>query len=395
MYANVNGITSKQECLDNICLNEKPHIIAFTETKTNILPPFTDYTWKASHKTTRRGGGVAIASRNDIKGKVRENNNTQLNMKDMEITWVTIETTNNTQIHIGNFYGKQETNNIEDTQREFDELTTQIMEKKRTGEIILLGDFNAKIEVNEGRKTIQNTSRNGRMLNHLLNVTKLVPANIQENNNKWTRVNRHNQDEKSIIDYILISQGIRQMKYEVYIDEEGLYKIQGKNQSDHNLMMITIEHPTQKTKEKKTKWKDLENQHTWKTFNRELERHFRTTHDLSYEESYKLIYKTLIKVIGKKTVTISGKPNTPESIKPLIKRKKEEKRLLNNECKIDGPNKTKIWNDLKATISKITLELTQLKNQKVQKITEQLTKEGGSKSRRFWKIRKYNKPRQI
>ena len=51
-------------------------------------------------------------------------------MKDMEITRITMETTNNSQIHIGNFYGKQETYNIDDTQREYDELTTQIMEKR-------------------------------------------------------------------------------------------------------------------------------------------------------------------------------------------------------------------------------------------------------------------------
>ena len=73
---------------------------------------------------------MAIVNRNDIKNKVRENSNTQPNMKDMEITRITMETTNNSQIHIGNFYGKQETYNIDDTQREYDELTTQIMEKR-------------------------------------------------------------------------------------------------------------------------------------------------------------------------------------------------------------------------------------------------------------------------
>ena len=390
IYANVNGITSKQTCIDNICQNEKPHITAFTETKTNILPPITDYTWKTSHKTNRRGGGVAIASRNDIKNKVRENSNTQLGMRDMEIAWVTLDASNRTQIHVGIFYGKQETHNINETQREYDELVTQIMEKKRTGEIILLGDFNAKLEIKEGNNMIQDVTRNGKLLCQLLKVTKLIPANIQDNNNKWTRVNRHNPNEKSIIDYILISEGIQEMKHDIYTDEEGLLKIQGKHQSDHNLMMITLELPMQKSKQKINKWNKLDDTCKWDAFNQELDKEYKKMNDPTYEESYNLIYKTLVKIIRKRTITLTGKPRTPESIKHLASTKKEQKKLFNTECRINGPDKAKLWNDLKTTIIKINQELTQIKNQKIRKITEQLTKEGGSKSKRFWKIRKNN-----
>ena len=59
----------------------------------------------------------------------------------------------------------------------------------RTGEIILLGDFNAKLEIKEGYNVIQDITRNG-------NVTKLIPANIKNNNNKLTTVNRLNPREK-------------------------------------------------------------------------------------------------------------------------------------------------------------------------------------------------------
>ena len=40
------------------------------------------------------------------------------------------------------------------------------------------------------------------------------------------------------------------MQPNVYIDEDGLMKIQGKNQSDHNLMMLILELPTQKSRQK-------------------------------------------------------------------------------------------------------------------------------------------------
>ena len=48
------------------------------------------------------------------------------------------------------------------------------------------------------------------------------------------------------------------MKPNVYIDGDGLMKIQGKIQSNHNLMMLILELPTQKSRQKISKWNKLD-----------------------------------------------------------------------------------------------------------------------------------------
>ena len=92
-------------------------------------------------------------------------------------------------------------------------------------------------------------------------------------------------------------------------------KIQGKNQSDHNLMMLILELPTQKSRQKISKWNKLDDTSKWKTFNKELDKEYKKTTDPTYEESYDLVYKTLVNIIGRKTITLTGKPQTPDSIK--------------------------------------------------------------------------------
>ena len=153
-------------------------------------------------------------------------------------------------------------------------------------------------------------------------------------------------------------------------------------------MMLTLELPTQKSKQKINKWNKLDDTYKWEAFNKELIKEYEKTTDPTYEESYNLIYKTLVKIIRRRTITLTGKPRTPDPIKHLAKTKKEQKKLFNNECRINGPDKARLWNDLRLTIIKINQEIAQIKNQKIKKITEQLTREGGSKSKRFWKIRK-------
>ena len=128
--------------------------------------------------------------------------------------------------------------------------------------------------------------------------------------------------------------------------------------------MLTIDLPTQKTKQKINKWNKLDDTTKWQTFNKELAKEYNKITNPTYEESYNLIHKILEKVIGRKTITISGKPRRPDSVKHLVEMKKQQKKLLNTECRVNGPNKQKRWDELKTTISRINLELNRLKEQK-------------------------------
>lgn len=106
IYANVNGMTSKQKSIENICIIEKPHILACAETKTDILPLIPEYMWITTNKPGQKGG-VAIATRNDIRKKVSETRENNPAINNMEITWITLAISVNEKIHVGTMYGKQ------------------------------------------------------------------------------------------------------------------------------------------------------------------------------------------------------------------------------------------------------------------------------------------------
>ena len=62
---------------------------------------------------------------------------------------------------------------------------------KQKGDVILAGDFNAQLKIDIPSKNIkQSHSRNGEMLEELLNDTNSVPINCKTDICEWTRENR-------------------------------------------------------------------------------------------------------------------------------------------------------------------------------------------------------------
>ena len=108
----------------------------------------------------------------------------------------------NSAIHIGIYYGKQEQAPEEQIKEEFSKLTTQVKKLKQNGEVVLTGDFDAKLEVNKDQSK-QKQSRNGKIMAGFLQKIGLQPMSLEANTGLWTGVNRNNHMEKSVIDYIL------------------------------------------------------------------------------------------------------------------------------------------------------------------------------------------------
>jgi len=193
--------------------------------------------------------------------------------------------------------------------------------------------------------------------------------------------------KKSIIDYILVSEGAKKRTQEVYIDEEGLMKIQGKKQSDHNPIMITLEYTPEKTRETVTKW-NLKLHQKWPDYNKEIQK-INTSKPIStYEDLHSAMIESLNKSLGKITYTRKAKPPTPNDIKPLIRQKKLTKKLFNQQCKNNGPDKKKYLEELRTIITQINTKLNEKNKQRIQKIAKQLINEGGANSKRFWNLRK-------
>ena len=215
MYANANGITGKIDSLKTAAKTHNSHIITITETKIQgDIPKLEGYEWISKNRTRKEGGGIAIAVRNDLTNNVTRVDD--LEDQDQEVIWVEIRSGPQKQF-IGVHYGTQENSPIEETEREYSQLTTQIHTLQRRGGVILTADFNAKLEINDNHIR-QNKSRNGKLLGKLIEDTELTPINKQQGKCKWTRQNRNNPMEKSVIDYILVSKQYMNNIEEVNVD---------------------------------------------------------------------------------------------------------------------------------------------------------------------------------
>ncbi len=189
MYANPNGITSKQKSLKSALEEQQTTIALLAETKLEKeTPSITGYQWLPRHRKEKKGGGVAILYSNDIKNNITEVKG--LDENDLEVKWAEMKS-GKKKMYIGVYYGLQERAPKEEVQREFDTLKTHINKLKQDGDVILAGDFNAKLELNIPDKNIyQSTSRNGEMLKELLEDTDSQAINTKNNVCEWTRENR-------------------------------------------------------------------------------------------------------------------------------------------------------------------------------------------------------------
>ncbi len=90
---------------------------------------------------------MAIKVRQDIASIVTRLDD--LGEEDQEIIWVNLKKNNRERIFIGTYYGKQKNVPEEEIETEYAHLRTQINTLSKQSEIIITGDFNAKIAINK------------------------------------------------------------------------------------------------------------------------------------------------------------------------------------------------------------------------------------------------------
>ena len=204
------------------------------------------------------------------------------------------------------YYGKQEScTNKEEAVAEFKNMETIIeCYQKQQYHTLLIGDFNAKIGNEE--KGIQNgdkqISRNGIMLRDLIKKYDLTVVNNEPVCcGKWTRISTTNQNQKSILNYFICSSLLKYYIQEMIIDEEQSYSLKGKNRSDHNTIMLTINKKlNQKNKQNKI-WK-INGKTDWKKYEEKLKielRNYKVTADITESNNLsKLILYTAEQTVG-------------------------------------------------------------------------------------------------
>ena len=243
---NARGIKSKLTSLKTVITELEPDIIAIQETKLKEKENITidNYKWIDGSRQKQEGGGVGfLISEGILKNIVRE---PKPESSAVETRWIRLILSGDHHICIGVYYGKQETHPVDKVQDEYNLLQDQINSYIMSGKhVLLVGDFNAKVGCGqEGIKDgDKNISRNGKMLLEMIGHSSMAIMNTTAVcQGKWTRVNSQNEQEKSILDYVLASPSISSAITDITIDENEDYKLfSAKTKTDHNTIVLNID----------------------------------------------------------------------------------------------------------------------------------------------------------
>ena len=239
MYNNINGIKTKIPSLKRIVSEEKPVILALTETKLKESDTFSldGYVVKRLDRKTD-GGGILIAYKECLKNitlTVREE------IKEAEMLWVKIDN-GKMKWRIGIIYMPQEnTMTINKLKKVYSMIKEEVVKAQAQNEkVMLMGDLNCKVgDIIENNSTV--VSKGGKVLKTFCSEMGLIITNSMNIcEGTWTRMSR---DKKSVLDYIIVNQEVAAEVEKVSIDEDKIitpYHVVGKEviYSDHCMMTI-------------------------------------------------------------------------------------------------------------------------------------------------------------
>ena len=180
--------------LESLLEAEKIQIALITETKLREKQKINikGYKWIGKNRKQKDGGGVGILIAKNIEKHVLEDN-TGEEYEDLESKWIKLESRPK-NISIGVFYGPQENEKVEKTKEIFEKLENQITQKLTENELIIGGDFNAKLEIIKPTEK-QEQSRNGKILQDLITKKDLDPISIKADIGTWTRFEWNNKEK--------------------------------------------------------------------------------------------------------------------------------------------------------------------------------------------------------
>ena len=271
-------------------------------------------------------------------------------------------------------------------------LTEEIEEMKKEGELLLSMDGNAKIGLLN-----EEISRNGKLLLSVFENTGLHVMNKSTKcRGKITRINTNNANEYSAIDFILGNEHINQWISEIHIDEEGLSKIKGKKETDHNTIIIKIKiQSIDKTRIlKKSIWNLRASAEKWTEYENELKANRQKAtavlldKNKPLEQRYKKwlneIEKSARKTIGKTTIKEGSHAKVSNTIKKMRDEKKDQKKIIQHT--INANERSEAIKKYKEIQENIRTHIIHEKSIKIQGKLEKILQDKSRNS--FWKEKK-------
>ena len=147
-------------------------------------------------------------------------------------------------------------------------LSEEIEEYQKEGELLIFMDGNGKIGLMGEEK-----SRNGKLLESVFEEHNLVVFNRNiKCVGKVTRQNTSQNNQKSAIDFVVMEESIENNVESMKIDEEGIIRMKGEKDSDHNTITLTLKIDGQDVTKPtaKTQWRLNAPENHWKKFRHEL-----------------------------------------------------------------------------------------------------------------------------
>ena len=384
LYSNVDGIKEKINSIENEAETCEIDIIAIAETKAKPAKLKGFGKWKSKERTEKAGGGVGICARQNLTSKLTKMEN--IEDQDQDIVWVEMGLKANKKVHFGCYYGKQENDKKEVLNKEYEQLDTQLGQITEKGEAMIMADFNAKLEIKD-EKYKQTQSKAGDRLADLIKKHNLVPISLKSTTGKWTWQSRQNNQEKSIIDYVLVTPGLANSITEINVDEAGLHRIKGKTETDHNTIIIELNLNYDEETEIIKRW-NTNNKEGWEEYNRELKSKYKKNKPQSQEEMQKLITTTMKNTIGELRIRTGGKKiRETDKIRILRKEKNKAKKEYENAIKINRSLiEVKLDKYAKAQ-NQLRTEIEKNKKEKISQKLKNYAKEGAAKTIKFWKMK--------
>ena len=219
-------------------------------------------------------------------------------------------------------------------------LSEEIEEKSKDGEILLAMDANAKIGLLN-----ETISRNGKLF---LDIFKQYNLTVMNNTSKCAgRITRQNtaiSEEVSAIDFIIANNIVEKWISEIIIDEDGLLKVKGKKETDHNTILVKMKiESIEKIKPvKNIGWNLKAPEEKWRQFEQNLRNRYKKAtdiimnEDMNIEERYNKWFHELDSAaresIGKTTFNVNSRKNkVSKKAREIQKEKRTIKSLLKDE----------------------------------------------------------------
>ena len=266
---NTKGMRGKIKSLESLLQKEKITIALITETMLKKVEQISikGYRWIDRPRANNSGGEIGITVSEEIAQNTTEDANGKEH-EQLETKWIKIECRPKS-IAIGAFYGPQEHAKSWKCQGIYTTLSNQITQKAASSEVIIAGDFNAKLTINK-IDCNQQESRNGKLLKEMIDNNNLVAASLNSDSGNWTRINRKKTEEKSVIHYIITTPGIAKSIQTLMIDEEGHIRVKGKHEMDHNTILMSLRINDPRAPTYRDSWK-TDNSEGWKQFNKTIQ----------------------------------------------------------------------------------------------------------------------------